>query len=794
MATQKLVSVAEVANTRSDLATMPLYGSGVFGKDASIFTDEDRTIRVGAFSNLGFIQGKRLWNIKTNANGRIVDNPILVRRKKIGFQPVFPDSRVSEVIAEMVDMKQKGVELIQLNIALDAVYWDKTEFDANDSARFANYDPLLAAADANFGEIAIRFVLGFDDGKSYFKRNGVVQDNPLFSLQAHIAKDQWGNEMRVKEGIGHGSFFNNYSRNIMTTFIQRVLTRYSNLANKISWVSFCTTPDQETGNAYSQRWTGSEFLGSYNGNYCMYDYHQDSLTQWPIFLAAEYLGDIGLLNTAYGTSFTEFSQVEPPMMNVSSIADATFEIATALAQTAKGKDWQKHNFVAALKFYEECKTVVSQVCPNAKACYEAGSVTDKLSLLRFTQNITEINKHFTLMKAQFSGSNWNNTVAEISVDVIRRVWAGDIHCEINDNDVTEQSDPLINESTAIQTAMLNAVKSAYKNGADCVILISKKQPNPRIQVGGVFGVNQWPKTLQVAEDVNIWLNLGNGFLGVTTVNSVNISLDQRLRNYDASQAVWVGSGVQPNDTHRVDVNITGEALPIPPDPELPNPNSVLYWLNNDPDHTGIQTYVPKTLARVEFLKELYNLTDDVSFDYLHTSHAIGMIQSKENNRFRALCDLTVTGVNTGKIYARTLQNMVSEGLYQNAIRDDMVIVGENSIKAGNNHVRNIDLINQGKPAVYRDLVIKLPKTEPLNFKWVNRGTIRLEINLIHPDSAELANNGVEFAACLDVGDEFSFTYYPLNFTDPRRWKQAIKSQMNGTEVCNSTEGDTGTTV
>jgi len=342
---------------------------------------------------------------------------------------------------------------------------------------------------------------------------------------------------------------------------------------------------------------------------------------------------------------------------------------------------------------------------------------------------------------------------------------------MNSNDVPTQSD--IKDTTAIKNAMIQTSKQAFKNGADIVIIICTSEVNPRISSNGNFGVNQFPKSLEAVVELSKWLNTGEQYEGVKITNTIRQNLSYRARNFDSARQDWLNAGGVNCSIEIIDdLTSVGNNSTVP---------SEMYYLNGDSSHAEIQSYIPQNLAKVEILKETYNYTLEETYYYNHATHSICQHQTIQDALKTALCNLTVIGRSSGKIYARTIQN--SGSAVKNAIRDDMNINSSmtNSIKAGNNHPR-IEDIN----SLYRDCKVNIKPNEELIFRWENVGTASIEVSLIAPDSPEAYPNLVFIEQCLAPNTAIEYIFNPnrIEFQNQPRWKRQIKSNMNAMLNCN----------
>ncbi len=580
MATQAFASMQEIASARSNLSFINnLKWTGNISQGTTLYSNEDRTLPIGSYANLGIVDGPRLWYVKTNM-GTISEPPILLREKYVAWQIMFLDGNVAKAIDEMNQIYAAGVRAVRLVVSLDAIYWDKTEWDADSSDLWTKYDALIAHANTLFDKISIRVVTYWDDSKWYILRNGQygpnnLNPNPLFNLFTEIAQDQWKVPMRVKGGVGHASMANIRARGIMTAFALRVIKRYKYLGSKFNKVSVNPTPDQETGEAYSQAFVGDTINGGWidngvdnNGNPALYDYSDDStLVFQETFLPGLYENDIRKLNTAYGTTYNytgqkvDFKQVPPPKIAAATARQSTMILYQALFNTQQFQDWHEHNFQLHWIWWTEVKAAIKAELPHLLFVFEPGGFRDPLAPFRLSSNLPRLSKLFDVLKTGIDTSNWANNIYSSAADIARTNWPGQLEKEVNKHDVSTQGGPT--ETNAVKEAMRLACIDGFLNGCDVIDLIDDNQTDNTITHGVPIDLNnpstwtnQFPKTLELATYLIGWLEQGNGYNGVTINNTqtINQDLKSRVRNLQFAEQQIVNAGGSINN--RINVILT----------------------------------------------------------------------------------------------------------------------------------------------------------------------------------------------------------------------------------------------
>lgn len=584
MATQGFTSAEQIKNIRSNIAKQDGYIKGDIALGKVIYDDLANTTPIEPFTNIGIVNGSKLYTASTNAFGEISSNPTLQREKIIGYISDFATSNVNRAKAEMDRVVLKGVRAYMCSISLDDVYWSMDEWNANPDSIWTNIDAIVNYAYSKFDYLAFRIITHYDDSKFYLNRDNSPKTNVTQSLfrltqdltgatpanfNGDIALDQWGYPMRVKAGWGHATFFKKSARDKMTAFVQRVFNRYSNLLHKVKWCSFNTTPDQETGMTYDQKWDGSipGFINDAGGTirkWALYDFHPDSLSYWHSVFLPERYSTIEELNLAWGTSYENYSQAIPPRNPASNITSSDNEVTLGLSSSRRFLDWHEHNFNGMLVWLKECIAVMKAANPSILSCFEPGSATDGLARARMTQNLVKLRTVFDVLKTQFQGRDIGGTSPHISSDIIRPNWTGFIDNEVNENDIPTQSS--VNDTLLVKTEMINLAKSAFLNGVDVVFFISADEVNPRISSGGVFGVNQHPRTVEVIEEIWNWLETGAAYEGVQVQNVITQNLSDRIMNQQAMNDEWLALSPNGNDTNRVDIILVDDldSVELPP--------------------------------------------------------------------------------------------------------------------------------------------------------------------------------------------------------------------------------------
>jgi hypothetical protein len=565
MAFQGFSSADEIKAARRNVSKIAIYGTKGLPVNSVLYTNQARTNRLGAFANIGVTQGAKLYKVSTNANGEITTAPQLIKERLLGWQPMFVESDQANKEYEIEQVIARGVNFFQFNISFDTIYKSKAEWDNNPDSVWAAYDRIYNFIKNRFPNFGVRINCITDDTNFYVDRNfnwhGSVNDSifryaptvktgedgtppPAFYADSDMVMDQFGMPIRAKSGWGRPTMFKQSARSIMVAFVQRVIQRYPLVFNKALWVSVPTTSDHEMGLEYIQTWNGSGFsTGSHaEGHYCMVDYHPLSQNHFKnVFMVQKY-GTIQAVNDAWGKNYANFNAIEIPMVaGVSNISQTSFASYFALADSQAFVDWILHNVAGLKVFWTECLAVIAQYAPGVDLCFEVGSATDKLAVLRGTQNLLEIKELCNVFKStQYETYSWGGTTPSVSVAIGRANWSGEIYCEVNSNDVPTQSN--INDTIEVKNAMISAAKQGYMNDVKCIIFICTNTVNNNIKTNGVSGTNQFQKTLEAIEEIKSWLDTGVSFEGVTVTNTISQNLSDRYRKYDLMQNNWLASG------------------------------------------------------------------------------------------------------------------------------------------------------------------------------------------------------------------------------------------------------------
>lgn len=561
MAVQGFNSNNDIKAARRNVNKTGIYGTKGLPVGSALYTNEAKTNKIGAFSYLGVAEGKKLYAVTTNGNGEISSSPLLLKERMIGWQPMFVENDQANKEYEIEQVVAHGATFFQFNISFDAIYKSKDEWDTNPDSIWAAYDRIYNFVKNRFPHFAVRINCITDDTNFYIDRNNTAFNNlnqvifryapdftgniTPFYADSDMVMDQFGQPIRAKSGWGRPTMFRDSARSIMVTFVQRVIQRYPNVFSKAVWVSTPTTSDHEMGLEYIQSWDGSNFsYGSHpEGWYCMVDYHPLSQAYFKnTYLPTKY-STIGALNNAWGKNYANFSFVEIPMVaGVSDISQTTFASYFALSDSQAFVDWIGHNVAGLERFWGECLTVINTHTLNVAYCYEVGSFSDKLSVLRGTMDLESIRNYCSVLKSQYETYAWGSTIPSVSVAVGRVNWSGEIYNEVNSNDVPTQS--TIDDTNAVKAAMLAAAKSAFLNDVSCVILICRNSINDNIKTNGVSGTNQFSKTLEIIDELSAWLDTGVSFGGVNVSNTITQNLSDRIRKYDQMNNNWLAAGAE----------------------------------------------------------------------------------------------------------------------------------------------------------------------------------------------------------------------------------------------------------
>ncbi len=565
MATLKVFDTEEsLVNSKVNINWVEAHWDGDLAQGTILYQDKLHTTPFGARSVLGIIQGKKMYKVSTNATGSIISAPTQVKEKYLGFQQVYSDDPETREY-EISEMVKRGVEMYQFNINFSGIFLSKQEFDSNLDICWAQYDRLYNFVKSKFKYFSVRIICVCEDNNFYLNRDGqfktnlneclfvyanTINTNPTaFASNSDMAMDQTGQPMRVKGGEGHVTFFKDSARAIYVEFVKRTIQRYPELfaVNKCKWVSTPTTADHEMGQGYSNSWNGSGFGGGPGGWAALYDYHPLSTAYWKgTFLPNKY-GNIQALRDAWGDqSISSFSTAEPPKIaNITTIDQASIPQFFALAQNSQRyADWVIHVTLQYKVMLQEFKTCINTYAPGISYCLETGSMTDKLAVMRMTQHYQYYIDLFDYIKCQYGLYEWDGVTPQISGPLLRKTFPNKkFHIEINSNDVPTQS--TITTSQAIKQAMKIAMRIAYKDlGVECVILICRSFNNPNIVDNGPTGFNQFPLTLQLAEEEETWLETPDSYKGGTVTSSLAQNTLDKYKKFDELHTIWLNSGAQ----------------------------------------------------------------------------------------------------------------------------------------------------------------------------------------------------------------------------------------------------------
>jgi hypothetical protein len=176
----------------------------------------------------------------------------------------------------------------------------------------------------------------------------------------------------------HFSFAHQPSIEKAAGFVREVCQRYKDLQSRgqILFISVVNTPQQELGYAYeNQQYPNPSY-------FAVFDHSKWSMIKWKDWARTKYQ-TIRTLNSYWGTSYKQFSEVEP-YVNWFNTKDSF--------RGLRGKDWYLFRHLSLKSHIDQMTAAVKSVDPSYKVACEFGGIADNLSLQRGTfafKNLTE---------------------------------------------------------------------------------------------------------------------------------------------------------------------------------------------------------------------------------------------------------------------------------------------------------------------------------------------------------------------------------------------------------------------
>lgn len=451
---------------------------------------------------------------------------------KLGYQKLFiHNSNADQTIVEMTEFANKGAKLFEMTLRLEQVFKSLSQFNETNPATLDQYwalfDRIVGHANNIYDHVVFRIAVDYDDSRYYFQERDESDpnqqvyntfENALFDLfGGEIIQDQFNNPSRVAYGSGHGSFASLSARAKMKGFVQKVIDRYYPvLGEKLYWVSVVTSAQLETGFSYENSWNGNGFTSP---RACEYDYTPANVEQFRAWLVTERYTGLEGVNNAYGTNYSNQSQIQPPKVNVASLDMMTNVALHNMYNSVLFEDWYKFNYQQMKTFLIECKDVIKSKSNNIKFCFEAGSNTDQLSAARKTFNIPDINTYADILKTAFQTSSFSGTKTW-DADIVRSNFTGEIESEINEADVVNIGG--ITNPTIVKQKMLEYSKMAYLNHAKAVIFVADKT------------TQYYNNSLDALGEFKAWID--NHTEQFSEGITININLSQLIKNFSAAIA------------------------------------------------------------------------------------------------------------------------------------------------------------------------------------------------------------------------------------------------------------------
>lgn len=445
------------------------------------------------------VGGQAWWTVRTGAvsnppagYGGVAPSDDFRNTREWGYKPSWLFStgyevggvnisftKAKENIREWVNA---GCTYVAFGIPWEDVFLSLSAQNTNADSSWARYDEL-----ANFikslnptVKIAIRVVV-FKEARNHNDVDINYDPTNNFWPLSDSQVDSYG---KLNRGIYDRNSFSYCDANATSQaidFITKVKNRYSSImgAGRLMWLSVAATAEEEAGYNFRN--------DTYNDLYpAIFDYSNFAKTAFRTFCQNKYGNNIQSLNSAWGSSYSQFSQVEPPYPN----GPNQIELSLTFSGN-KGNDWWYFGESVMAAFHISCKNAVSNAC---KYAVEFGSCTDIEAIRRYSINVLGSNNYSDLIKAQFEAIA-SKPQTSISVDVIRSNYSGKIGTELNTADYSQfPTEP------NVYSFIYNTGVSAIQNNAMDILFISSAN-NPQEEDSFYQAINAF-KALKIYAESN----------------------------------------------------------------------------------------------------------------------------------------------------------------------------------------------------------------------------------------------------------------------------------------------------
>lgn len=278
-----------------------------------------------------------------------------------GILNLEPD--LNHGISAMNKMVRAGCNAVALT-----VMWDRIYPKADSKPNWAQIDNQINYA---LNNLNVKIILRIHLGRHIAFTQG-------FWTADEAVADFKGKPLTYYYDNNHFSFAYQPAIEKAAGFVKEVCERYKDLQSRgqILFISVVNTPQQEVGYAYENQQFPSP---SY---FAVYDHSKWSMIKWKDWAKTKYQ-TIRTLNSYWGTSYKQFSEVEP-YVNWGNTKDSF--------RGLRGKDWYLFRHLLLKNYIDRIIESVKSVDTGYQVACEFGGVADNLSLLRATygfKNLTE---------------------------------------------------------------------------------------------------------------------------------------------------------------------------------------------------------------------------------------------------------------------------------------------------------------------------------------------------------------------------------------------------------------------
>lgn len=376
--------------------------------------------------------------------------------------------------------------------------------------------------------------------------------------------DEWGNVPEVDRGKVPMTLADDAFNAKMADKVKQIVVKANEiLGSKLKFISTVRASTNEWG--YDHRGMYHDYTGgTYNGSteyFATFCYNPKNTAKFQSYLASAYGNNLSALNSAWGTTYSSFSQIELPKIGntFNNGAGHTFQEANGLYANNRGYDfWMYKNYMQN-KFGGDLRTAIKSVRNDLIFVGESGGFSFNLGILHGTYDIASLQQVFDLVKG--STGIYNHCLQpEEGWDFVSNPTKkfGD---ELSWFDLNACG--FITNTAQYKINLKQRAKSSLQLGHNLFLMID----DPTTHYWSGVAHSTWTESLAAMSEIRT--ELGNNRLSQpANASSINITLKNALANNSgtAIKTAWSNAGGSP--TNRVKINMiveptSGSILPSP---------------------------------------------------------------------------------------------------------------------------------------------------------------------------------------------------------------------------------------